>query len=351
MTQERIEFKFEEEKKTEPPQSSSSASTSTKNIQNKNLPISCLVIGMAGSGKTTLMQRINNYVTEKNLSSYFLNLDPAVLETGFEANIDIRETVNYQNVMKSFNLGPNGGILTALNLFSTKFDQVMGFLEKRTSNPDEKLDYVFVDTPGQIEVFTWSSSGTIISESLASAYPTVVMYVIDTPRTTSPITFMSNMLYACSILYKTRLPFILVFNKVDIQPCEFALNWMKDFQMFQTALDGEKSYSSSLAYSLSLVLDEFYQNLITVGVSAVTGQGMDELFDAIRKGKDEYYSTYYIEMERKKKYLEKLSKKNKQKDIERLEADRQQDLQKKGKDLIKKEEEEENDDDDDDNGQ
>ena len=35
------------------------------------------------------------------------------------------------------------------------------------------------DTPGQIEVFTWSASGNIISESLASLYPTVIVYVMD----------------------------------------------------------------------------------------------------------------------------------------------------------------------------
>ena len=32
--------------------------------------------------------------------------------------------VNYKNVMKEYNLGPNGGILTSLNLFATRFDQV-----------------------------------------------------------------------------------------------------------------------------------------------------------------------------------------------------------------------------------
>ncbi len=32
--------------------------------------------------------------------------------------------VNYKNVMKQYNLGPNGGILTSLNLFATRFDQV-----------------------------------------------------------------------------------------------------------------------------------------------------------------------------------------------------------------------------------
>lgn len=38
---------------------------------------------------------------------------------------------------------------------------------------------------------------------------------MDTVRSVSPVTFMSNMLYACSILYKTKLPFIVVMNKVS----------------------------------------------------------------------------------------------------------------------------------------
>ena len=31
--------------------------------------------------------------------------------------------------MKQYNLGPNGAIMTALNLFATKFHQIMGLLE------------------------------------------------------------------------------------------------------------------------------------------------------------------------------------------------------------------------------
>ena len=38
--------------------------------------------------------------------------------------VDIRDTVNYKEVMKQYNLGPNGGIMTSLNLFSTKFVEV-----------------------------------------------------------------------------------------------------------------------------------------------------------------------------------------------------------------------------------
>lgn len=123
---------------------------------------------------------------------------------------DIRDTVNYKEVMKQYNLGPNGGIVTTLNLFSTKFEQVIELIDKAS----EQHNYVVLDTPGQIEVFTWSASGTIMTETLASQFPTIIVYVMDIVRSVNPVTFMSNMLYACSILYKTKLPFIVVMNKV-----------------------------------------------------------------------------------------------------------------------------------------
>lgn len=97
-------------------------------------PVVVLVIGMAGSGKTTLMQRLNSYLHAHNSPPYIVNLDPAVSHMPYAANIDIRDTVDYKEVMKQYSLGPNGGIMTALNLFTTKFDQVLGFIEKRAES-------------------------------------------------------------------------------------------------------------------------------------------------------------------------------------------------------------------------
>merc|ERR1711977_732859 len=141
--------------------------------------------------------------------------------------------------------------------------------------------YIFVDTPGQIEVFTWSASGSLITESFASTFPTVVAFVLDTPRCQNPKNFISNMLQACSILYKNRLPLVLVFNKCDIVGNEFALDWMKDYNKFHDALKLEEDYSASLSRSLSLVLDEFYQNLAHVNISALTGLNINRFIKSV----------------------------------------------------------------------
>ncbi|KYQ99878.1 AAA ATPase domain-containing protein [Tieghemostelium lacteum] len=280
-------------------------------------PTNLIILGMAGSGKTTLLQRLRAHIYENKIPGYIINLDPAVANLPYTPNIDIRDTVNYKEVMKQYNLGPNGGIVTSLNLFSTKFDKVLEILERRAN----QLKYVILDTPGQIEVFTWSASGSIITELMASSGPTVLVYVIDTPRTIEPTTFMSNMLYACSIMYKSRLPMVIAFNKVDVTDHQFAEEWMTDFDSFQDALTADPTYMGSLTRSLSLVLEEFYSQLQSVGVSAVDGTGIDTFFEKVDLAVGDYYKYYKTDLEKMKS--EQLRKQEEQqvKQFEKLKKD------------------------------
>ena len=68
--------------------------------KDKKRPIAIITIGMAGAGKSTFVNRINSHLGSHNKPPYVLNLDPAVAATAFEPNIDIRDTVNYHEVMR-----------------------------------------------------------------------------------------------------------------------------------------------------------------------------------------------------------------------------------------------------------
>ncbi|EFO25122.1 GOP-2 protein [Loa loa] len=248
-----------------------------------------IVLGMAGSGKSAFVQRVAARLRQQNIAPYLVNLDPAVTTIPYAANIDIRDTVKYKQVMKEYHLGPNGAIMTCLNLICTKFNQVVDFIKSRS----EQCPYCLLDTPGQIEAFTWSASGSIITDLLASSFPTLITFIVDSVRAANPTTFMSNMLYACSILYRTKLPFIVVFNKADIIKPTFAMKWMNDFESFQEALDKNSiSYMNDLTRSLSLVLDQFYQNLATVSVSSLTGEGIDDFLKLTQDCVKQYFEVY-----------------------------------------------------------
>ena len=146
---------------------------------------------------------------------------------------------------------------------------------------------------------------------------------------------MSNMLYACSILYKTKLPMILVFNKTDVQDAEFAKEWMTDFDAFQQALREEEEggsfgqeggiggsgYMSSLLNSMSLMLEEFYRHLNVVGVSSMTGDGIDDFFKAVEEKRQEFERDYRPELERKKKEREEAKESNRELELGKLMKD------------------------------
>uniref|UniRef100_A0A3Q3ELY0 GPN-loop GTPase n=1 Tax=Labrus bergylta TaxID=56723 RepID=A0A3Q3ELY0_9LABR len=53
----------------------------------RDKPVCLIVLGMAGSGKTTFVQRLTAHLHNLKAPPYVINLDPAVHEVPFPANI------------------------------------------------------------------------------------------------------------------------------------------------------------------------------------------------------------------------------------------------------------------------
>lgn len=237
-----------------------------------------IVLGMAGSGKSTFCHRLYSWLSEKNIkidSSTGLNsevcginLDPAAANVKMPVHYDIRDTVPIDNLMQEKKLGPNGAILTALNLFITQIDT---FIEQIV---ELRPKYTVIDTPGQIEMFTTSVSGQILVKCLSQTKGIRVkmVYIVDGEKAQNPECFISNMLFATSIYYRFREKMLIVVNKSDIEGAERIKEWASNFDTFAEYLPEERT-TTPITRSIALWMEEFYSAFNLSYVSSSTGMG------------------------------------------------------------------------------
>ncbi|KII62080.1 GPN-loop GTPase 1 [Thelohanellus kitauei] len=93
-----------------------------------------IVLGMAGSGKTTFVAGLCKYLESIQKKAKTINLDPAVIHTGYTPDIDIRESVKYKDVMRYYKLGPNGAIMTSLNMYCTQLSSLIDKIKNPASD-------------------------------------------------------------------------------------------------------------------------------------------------------------------------------------------------------------------------
>lgn len=81
-----------------------------------------------------------------------VNLDPANDHTNYPKALDIRDLTTLEEIMKRDRLGPNGGILYALE----ELEHNMEWFEEGLKELGD--DYVLFDCPGQVELYTHHNS-------------------------------------------------------------------------------------------------------------------------------------------------------------------------------------------------
>jgi hypothetical protein len=237
------------------------------------------IVGTAGAGKSLLASKIFDYYTRNGSFVGMLNLDPGVENLPYTCDVDVRDHIDIGSIMRQYDLGPNGALIMANDLIASKIDELQH--EVDNVNPD----YLIVDTPGQIELFAYRTSGPFFVQNFISEQK-VALFLYDGVLVTNPINFVSVALLATSIKLRLNLPNINVLTKTDLieDKIRDILRWSTNLKSLEDAIakqsDGE-SYTLVTNILRSLNLGGFSQGLIPI--SNATGNGMTNLEAALSR--------------------------------------------------------------------
>ncbi len=239
------------------------------------------LVGTAGSGKSMLTASLEKWLVNADVSVTVVNLDPGVEDPPYTSDVDIREHVDYGEVMNSFGLGPNGALVASL-------DMAVGLVgDLRDEIVDTGRDYVLVDCPGQMELFAYRSSGPLMVSSLSSQEPSLSLYLLDSNIARTPSGYLSSMLLGMSIHMRFGLPQLNILSKPDLlteEQIEEIVCWSTDSYLLEAALD-ELSEGLIREYSGAILrmLDDIGGESSIIPVSAKLMTGIEPLYGEMQR--------------------------------------------------------------------
>ena len=167
------------------------------------------VIGTAGSGKSTITAIFHQLLERRGLDIATVNLDPGVKWLPYGPNVDARDYLDVDKVAQQYNLGPNGALVASVDLLASHIKEIKDEIEECN------VEYVIVDTPGQIELFAYRSVGPYITNQLEGEHRSV-LYLFDANLVRTPFGFLSMALLGLSIMNRFFLPQINLLSKADL---------------------------------------------------------------------------------------------------------------------------------------
>ncbi|KAH6895262.1 hypothetical protein B0T10DRAFT_477500 [Thelonectria olida] len=174
------------------------------------MPFAQLVLGSPGSGKSTYCDGMHQFLGAIGRACSVVNLDPANDHTNYPVALDIRNLVKLEDIMRDDKLGPNGGILYALEELEHNFE----WLEEGLKEFGE--DYILFDCPGQVELYTHHNSLRNIFYKLQKlGFRFVCVHLSDSICLTQPSLYVSNVLLSLRAMIQMDMPHVNILSKID----------------------------------------------------------------------------------------------------------------------------------------
>lgn len=217
-------------------------------------------IGTAGSGKSTLTSTFKQWMANQGLDAITVNLDPGAENLPYAPDVDIRDWISLKEVMKEYNLGPNGAQIACADMLALNTSDIKESIEQF------KTEYILMDTPGQLELFVFREAGKYIIEFLNPAR-SMIAYLLDPNLSKTASGFVSQMLLSLNTSFRMEKPQVNILSKSDMLSQEelaLILKWSEEPDILEESLLSEKAsvYQEMSREILNLIKD--FQNQLNV---------------------------------------------------------------------------------------
>ncbi|XP_055608293.1 GPN-loop GTPase 3 [Uranotaenia lowii] len=233
-----------------------------------------LVMGPAGSGKSTYCATMQRHGYDDKRLIKVVNLDPAAESFDYQPFIDIRDLIQLDDAMEDEELhyGPNGGLVFCIEYLLENSDWLRNQLcgvasddegDADVEEPDD--DYIIFDMPGQIELYTHLKAGQQLAKLLESwNFRLCSIFLIDSQFMIDGSKFLSGTLAALSVMVNMELPHVNILSKMDLLSKTSKGQLDKYLEPDPHALLGEVSSESSwgrkyrkLSETIGLLIEDF----------------------------------------------------------------------------------------------
>ncbi|XP_078176355.1 P-loop containing nucleoside triphosphate hydrolases superfamily protein [Carex rostrata] len=172
-----------------------------------------LVIGPAGSGKSTYCSSLYDHCVTTRRRIDIVNLDPAAENFNYPVSMDIRELISLDDAMEELGLGPNGGLIYCMEHLEENLDD---WLEEELQNYLDD-DYLIFDCPGQIELFTHIPFlKNFVSHLQRRNFSVCAVYLLDSQFVTDVSKYISGCMACLSAMVQLELPHVNILSKMDL---------------------------------------------------------------------------------------------------------------------------------------
>ncbi|MHA1167776.1 MAG: ATP/GTP-binding protein [Candidatus Hodarchaeales archaeon] len=230
------------------------------------------IMGTAGSGKTVLTAVMKKVLEKRNVDVICVNLDPAVKDIPYQADIDVRDMVDIDALIEEYSLGPNGAIVASADLVASHVHDIKEEID------DMGADAVLIDTPGQLEVFVHRSSGPIIVDQFKDE-TAAGLFLFDSSLMVNKATnWISLSLLAFSTMFRLNIPMIHALTKVDLigdDQLDRIMRWSESVDILMDEIPAGPMSEYTLA--LSETFREFGTSFPLIPTSALQENGIIEI--------------------------------------------------------------------------